>query len=212
MLAPQDRLLFNLDISPGETRNPSLTAFPDVVAKLTALKVAHEAEPDIFGPSEVHRGSNANFEPCSAQAVARGCRPGGGGRTPGHPVPDWPPVTGFSTAHETLATGRPYKTHQCNASSNSSEAALACEEEAEILCLADNTCGGFALCDWDAKCAQEAERGVVSLFTAVQVAHVGSGKPFWTLWQKHGASPPAPLPGPLAGLWPLCCQQEWGGV
>ena len=53
-----DLLLYNLDVSPGETRNLSVAAFPDVVAKLTAVKLAHEAEPDIFGRSEIHRGGD----------------------------------------------------------------------------------------------------------------------------------------------------------
>ena len=56
-----DLLLYNLDVSPGETRNLSVAAFPDVVAKLTALKLAHEAEPDIFGRSEIHRGGDARL-------------------------------------------------------------------------------------------------------------------------------------------------------
>ena len=49
VLAPEDLLLFNLDADPGETRNVTTAAYPEVVAVLTRLKLAHEAEPDIFG-------------------------------------------------------------------------------------------------------------------------------------------------------------------
>eukprot|EP00041_Stephanoeca_diplocostata_P036330 m.1320384 g.1320384 ORF g.1320384 m.1320384 type:complete len:132 (+) comp24845_c0_seq56:1381-1776(+) len=73
VLQPQDYLLYNLDVSPGETRNVSLVAYPDVVAKLTALKRAHEAEPDIFGPSQVHKGADNTLEPCAPDARAQGC-------------------------------------------------------------------------------------------------------------------------------------------
>ena len=73
MLPPPDRLLFNLAISVGETRNLSLAAYPDVVAKLTALKQAHEAQPDIFGPSQVKKGSDNALEPCAPEAIAAGC-------------------------------------------------------------------------------------------------------------------------------------------
>ena len=37
-----DLLLYNLDVSPGETRNLSVAAFPDVVAKLTAVAMSEE--------------------------------------------------------------------------------------------------------------------------------------------------------------------------
>ena len=49
VLAPEDLLLYNLDADPGETRNVTTAAYPEVVAVLTRLKLAHEAEPDIFG-------------------------------------------------------------------------------------------------------------------------------------------------------------------
>ena len=212
VLPPQDWLLYNLDVSPGETRNLSLAAFPAVVAKLTQLKEAHEAEPDIFGPSETQRGSNESLQPCPPQAIGRGCRPGWGGHgTHGHPVPDWPAIGGFTMAHGTLGLGPPYKTHQCDASSNATAAALACEKAAASLCVADEAqCGGFALCDWNAQCSQEPRRGVVGFFTAAQVTHADSDKPYWTLWHKGGKGPPPAPALPLAGKWPLCCQQEWG--
>ena len=208
VLAPEDLLLYNLDVSPGETRNLSLVAFPDVVAKLTQLKQAHEAEPGIFGPSEVDRGSNKSLQPCSPRAVEAGCSPEGRvGRK--HPVPNWPSIQNFSMRYGTLAPQPPYKLHHCNAN-NSTESALACEQDAGELCLADAVCGGFALCDWNAKCGQERVRGVAQLFTVTQVGKASSNKPFWTLWQKGGSSlSPSPPPLPLKGEWPLCCQQEW---
>ena len=46
---------------------------PEVVAKLTALKLAHEAEPDIFGPSQVNKGADNALEPCAPEAIAAGC-------------------------------------------------------------------------------------------------------------------------------------------
>ena len=73
VLAPNDLLLYNLDVSPGETRNLSITAYPDVVARLTALKLAAEAEPDAFGPSQVNKGTDNTVEPCAPVARAAGC-------------------------------------------------------------------------------------------------------------------------------------------
>jgi len=72
-LAAQDYLLYNLDISPGETRNLSVAGYPVVVALLTELKKQHEAQPDIFGPSQIHLGKNNSLEPCAASALALGC-------------------------------------------------------------------------------------------------------------------------------------------
>ena len=60
---------------PWETRNLSLAAYPHIVAKLSALKREMEAESDIFGPSEVHRGTDASYEPCASEARAAGCLP-----------------------------------------------------------------------------------------------------------------------------------------
>lgn len=56
-------------------RNLSLAAYPELVTKLTALKQAHEAEPDIFGRSEIRRGGKSSLEPCPPEAVAAGCVP-----------------------------------------------------------------------------------------------------------------------------------------
>eukprot|EP00937_MAST-01D_sp_MAST-1D-sp2_P001286 g1286.t1 len=86
VLEPQDRLLYNLAISVGETRNLSLAAYPDVVAKLTALKLAHEAQPDIFGPSQVGKGADNALEPCAPEALAAGCS----AATPNATSPPWP--------------------------------------------------------------------------------------------------------------------------
>ena len=67
VLSPPDYLLYNLDASPGETRNMSVAAYPAIVAKLTALKHAAEAELDAFGPSQVHKGADNTLEPCAAK-------------------------------------------------------------------------------------------------------------------------------------------------
>ena len=53
VLNASDYLLYNLAFSVDETRNYSVAAHTEVVAKLTALKRAHEADPTIFGPSQV---------------------------------------------------------------------------------------------------------------------------------------------------------------
>lgn len=86
VLAPEDRLLYNLDFSPGETRNLSLAAYADVVATLTQLKEAHEAEPDVFGPSQVNRGNDNTLEPCAPAARAAGCS----ADKPNATTPHWP--------------------------------------------------------------------------------------------------------------------------
>jgi hypothetical protein len=36
------------------------------VKQLEAMKAAHEAEPDIFGPSQVNLGTDDSLEPCAA--------------------------------------------------------------------------------------------------------------------------------------------------
>jgi hypothetical protein len=209
VLAPQDLLLYNLDVSPGETRNLSVAGLPEVVAKLTQLKRAHEAEPDIFGRSEVHRGNNQSYQPCAARAVAAGCTPATRSHSR-HPVPHWPAVENYSMSYHALASQPPYRTHQCRVD-NSTEAALTCERQAAQLCVGDSRCAGFALCDWNAQCGQESARGVAQLFTAAQVANATSDKPFWTLWLKGPSRPVPPSPAlpALAGQWPLCCQQQW---
>jgi len=85
-LAPQNYLLYNLDISPGETRNLTLTDYPEVVAHLTSLKNAHEASPGIFGRSEVALGGSDALEPCAPEARAAGCNAANAGGTD----PQWP--------------------------------------------------------------------------------------------------------------------------
>ena len=199
-----DLLLYNLDVSPGETRNLSVAAFPDVVAKLTALKLAHEAEPDIFGRSEIHRGGDARLEPCPPEAVARGCVPQPGPPpTHGHANASgsgpWPQLSNMTMLVQTLPDGDPYRRLSCD----TTKAATACAHEAAASCLADDKCGGFALCDWLSKCSQEDKRGVVSMFTGEQVQHTAA-KPFWTLYKR------SELGDASAGQeWPLCCQKEW---
>ena len=79
-------LLYNLAYSVGETRNLSVAAYPGVVAKLTALKRAHEAQPDIFGPSEVQKGADNTLEPCAPEALVAGCN----ASTPNATNPPWP--------------------------------------------------------------------------------------------------------------------------
>ena len=120
-----DLLLYNLDVSPGETRNLSVAAFPDVVAKLTALKLAHEAEPDIFGRSEIHRGGDARLEPCPPEAVARGCVPQPG-PPPSHANPSgsgpWPQLSNMTMLVQTLPDGDPYRRFSCD----TTKAAAAC--------------------------------------------------------------------------------------
>eukprot|EP00038_Savillea_parva_P028736 m.66744 g.66744 ORF g.66744 m.66744 type:complete len:558 (-) comp8383_c0_seq1:66-1739(-) len=86
VLAPENLLLYDLDISPGETRNLTLSGYPDVVAHLTKLKHDMEMQPDIFGPSQVHRGQNSSFEPCAPQAQAKGCD----AKQPQSSSPHWP--------------------------------------------------------------------------------------------------------------------------
>lgn len=200
VLAPQDWLLYNLDISPGETRNLSLAAYPNVVAKLTALKGAHEAEPDVFGPSEVARGANQSFEPCAPEARATGCAP------PGAVHPTWPELPGYVTEAHTLGGGTAYRTHDCTVL-NTTESALTCQRTVASMCRRDVLCAGFSLCDWNAQCSQEPFRGVAQLFTAAQLAKASSDRPFWTTWVKHSTASAASR----ASSWPLCCQKEWGG-
>jgi arylsulfatase A len=86
VLPPAELLLYNLDISPGETRNLSIAAYPEVVKKLTALKQAHEAEPDVFGRSEINRGKDGSLLPCSQEAQAAGCN----AINPNATEPHWP--------------------------------------------------------------------------------------------------------------------------
>jgi arylsulfatase A len=82
----EEPLLYNLAYSVGETRNLSVAAYPEVVAKLTALKLAHEAEPDIFGPSQVNKGTDNALEPCASEAIAAGCS----AANPNATTPPWP--------------------------------------------------------------------------------------------------------------------------
>lgn len=39
--------------------------YQDVVAELTSIKERYEKQPDMFGPSEIRRGSNNNLQPCA---------------------------------------------------------------------------------------------------------------------------------------------------
>ena len=207
-LNESDLLLYNLDVSPGETRNLSVAAYPAIVAQLTALKLAHEAEPDIFGRSEVHRGGNSSLEPCPPEAVARGCVPGSG--KPPQPQPHhnpsgsgpWPELRNMSTLIQQLPAGDPYRRLECDLNKRPA----VCAEAAAASCLAEPNCGSFALCDWLSQCAQEKQRGVAVFFTVEQSEHTAA-KPFWTTWRR----------GELDGVeqqqeeetWPLCCQKEW---
>jgi hypothetical protein len=204
VLNQSDWLLYNLDASPGETRNLSIVAYPDVVAKLIELKVSHEAQPDIFGRSEVRRGADNALQPCAPSAVAQGCAPHAGGHDPSGHGP-WPAVSNYSILNQTLPDGKPYRTLHCDPI----KSATLCETQAAAACSADLQCRSFALCDWSAKCAQEKERGVAFLFTALQTKHT-SQKPFWTTWRQDAMDEVGDAPG--APNWPLCCQKESSGA
>ena len=194
------------------------------MAKLTELKMAHEAEPDIFGRSEVHRGGNQSFEPCAPQAVQAGCVPtqagrGGGGMQP-HANPSgrgpWPAIGDYTTLNQTLPNGDAYRRLRCNISLPSA----VCEKEAATACSGDGACLSFALCDWLSQCSQETEKGTALLFTGEESKHTAP-KPFWTTWRKLHSEETATAEndskaqvkeGGGGGVqWPLCCQKEFSG-
>lgn len=58
-------MLYNLAVYVGEIYNMSLSAYPEIVAELTAIKVSYEKEADMFGPSEIGKGGNNAFMPCA---------------------------------------------------------------------------------------------------------------------------------------------------
>jgi hypothetical protein len=187
-----------------------VVAYPDVVAKLTELKDSHEAQPDIFGRSEIKRGGDDTLQPCAPSAVAQGCVPHGGGHgTPPHHDPSghgpWPAVSNYSILNQTLPDGEPYKTLNCDPT----KAATLCETQAAAACSADQKCRSFALCDWSSQCSQEKQQGVVFLFTAPQSEHT-SQKPFWTTWRQEATENMGDAMG--APKWPLCCQKEMSGA
>lgn len=209
VLNQSDWLLYNLDASPGETRNLSVAAYPEVVAQLTRLKQLHEAEPDIFGRSEIRRGADNKLQPCSPTAVAHGCAPHGGTPPPTpHHDPSgngpWPPVENYTILNQTLPDREPYRKLFCD----TTKAASLCEKQAAAACTMDAQCGGFALCDWSSQCSQEKQRGVAFLFTTPQSEHT-SPKPFWTTWRQVATK--VAEPAESQEQWPLCCQKEMSG-
>lgn len=206
VLNQSDWLLYNLDASPGETRNLSVADYPEVVAQLMKLKELHEGQPDIFGRSEIHRGSDDALEPCAPSAVAQGCVPEDGPHRP-HPNPsghgNWPVLENYTTINQTLPDGEPYRKLLCDVTKPST----ICETQAAAACMTDVECGSFALCDWLSQCSQEKQRGVAFLFTAYQSEHT-SPKPFWTTWRRVAATTTV---GVGLQQWPLCCQKEMSG-
>lgn len=66
-------LLYNLAVDVGEVYNLSLAAYADIHSQLSSLKALHEAEGDIFGPSEMHLGGDDSLQPCANRSPA--CAP-----------------------------------------------------------------------------------------------------------------------------------------